>query len=231
MRLRCAGTTLEVSLRETRDGAQASVDGLVLEVRVGKVAPGVFLVRHGDSVQAFHCVRSGDEIHLSWKGVTYRLLEEGEGARTAQRQHAGGLEAPMPGKVIKVSVAEGDQVSRGQEILVVEAMKMENAIRAPRDGRVGKIAARVGDMVSPGVTLVELSRARSRAARAWWRWARGAGCRTSRWAWAWTTGWPSATRSWRRACPSWRSARSSPRNGCRRWPAPTRWRGAWPGGA
>jgi 3-methylcrotonyl-CoA carboxylase alpha subunit len=62
----------------------------------------------------------------------------------------------MPGKVSKVSVSEGDLVVKGQEILVVEAMKMENAIRAPRDGRVGKIAAQVGDMVSPGVTLVEL---------------------------------------------------------------------------
>jgi biotin carboxyl carrier protein len=62
----------------------------------------------------------------------------------------------MPGKVIKVSVAEGDAVTRGQEILVVEAMKMENAVRAPRDGRVGRIAAKVGDMVAPGVTLVEL---------------------------------------------------------------------------
>ncbi|HET8645384.1 MAG TPA: biotin/lipoyl-containing protein, partial [Vicinamibacteria bacterium] len=44
----------------------------------------------------------------------------------------------------------------GEELLVVEAMKMENALRAPRDGTVKSVAAKVGDMVSPGVVLVEL---------------------------------------------------------------------------
>jgi biotin carboxyl carrier protein len=47
-------------------------------------------------------------------------------------------------------------VGKGDELLVVEAMKMENAVRAPRDGRVKSVTARVGDMVSPGVVLVEL---------------------------------------------------------------------------
>jgi len=63
----------------------------------------------------------------------------------------------MPGKVVRVLVREGEEVREGQGLAVVEAMKMENAIRAPRDGRVTRIAAKLGDMVSPGVTLVELS--------------------------------------------------------------------------
>ena len=62
----------------------------------------------------------------------------------------------MPGKVIAVNVAPGDTVMKGDELLVVEAMKMENAVRAPREGRVKSVSAQVGDMVSPGVVLVEL---------------------------------------------------------------------------
>jgi 3-methylcrotonyl-CoA carboxylase alpha subunit len=62
----------------------------------------------------------------------------------------------MPGKVIAVKVEAGQQVTRGQELLVVEAMKMENAIRAPRDGRIKSVSAAVGDSVSPGTILVEL---------------------------------------------------------------------------
>jgi 3-methylcrotonyl-CoA carboxylase alpha subunit len=62
----------------------------------------------------------------------------------------------MPGKVIAVKVAPGDTVMKGDELLVVEAMKMENAVRAPREGRVKSVSAQVGDMVSPGVVLVEL---------------------------------------------------------------------------
>jgi acetyl/propionyl-CoA carboxylase alpha subunit len=148
---------VEVAVTATSDRLQVGVDGRIFAPDVEPVAPGVFVLREGDRVRTFHCVRDGDEIHLFWNGATYRLVEEGEGRRAAQHQPSGGLEAPMPGKVIKVSVAVGDTVAKGQEILVVEAMKMENAIRAPRPGRVSKIAAKVGDMVTPGVILVELA--------------------------------------------------------------------------
>jgi len=76
--------------------------------------------------------------------------------RAAARHASGALEAPMPGKVIAVRVSPGQQVARGDELVVVEAMKMENALRAPRAGTVKAVAARVGDMVAPGVALVEL---------------------------------------------------------------------------
>jgi biotin carboxyl carrier protein len=62
----------------------------------------------------------------------------------------------MPGKVIKVSVTAGQRVAKGDEVLVVEAMKMENALRAPRAGTVTAIRAAVGDMVAPGALLVDL---------------------------------------------------------------------------
>jgi acetyl/propionyl-CoA carboxylase alpha subunit len=118
---------------------------------------GAFFLRDGDAGETIHCARDGDAIHLFWRGAAYVLQEETEAYRAAHRQHhAGGLEAPMPGKVIAVKVAPGDTVTRGQELLVVEAMKMENAIRAPRDGRVKAVSARVGDSVSPGTVLVEL---------------------------------------------------------------------------
>ena len=83
-------------------------------------------------------MRDGDAIHLFWRGAAYVLQEETEAYRAAHRQHrAGGLEAPMPGQGHRgQGRAPGQAVTRGQELLVVEAMKMENAIRAPRDGRV-----------------------------------------------------------------------------------------------
>jgi biotin carboxyl carrier protein len=157
-RLLCAdGRAVEAAVKATPEQVEVTVDGRAFVLDVARVAPGVFVLRQGDRVRTFHCVRDGEEIHLFWNGATYRLVEEGEARRAAQRQQAGGLEAPMPGKVIKVSVAVGDSVAKGQEILVVEAMKMENAIRAPRPGRVEKIHAKLGDMVTPGVTLVELA--------------------------------------------------------------------------
>jgi acetyl/propionyl-CoA carboxylase alpha subunit len=156
MRLRCGDQTLDIEVREGTDGANVTVAGERFLLQVDAVEPGVFVCRQGDHRQTFHCVRDGDVIHLFWRGRAYRLEEDTETSRASHRHVGGGLEAPMPGKVIAVRVTPGDAVGKGDELLVVEAMKMENAVRAPRDGRVKSVAARVGDMVSPGVVLVEL---------------------------------------------------------------------------
>jgi biotin carboxyl carrier protein len=62
----------------------------------------------------------------------------------------------MPGRVAAVRVAPGQRVKKGEELLVVEAMKMENALRAPRDGVVAVVHAAVDDTVAPGRPLVEM---------------------------------------------------------------------------
>lgn len=156
MRLACGGDRREVDVRESRGGLQVTVDGAAFAPVVEETGPGTFLWRDGARAETFHCVREGDTIHLSWRGSVYRLVEEREGGAAGRRPPAGGLEAPMPGKVIAVKAAPGQAVRKGDELLVVEAMKMENAIRAPRDGTVRSVAARVGDMVGPGTVLVEL---------------------------------------------------------------------------
>jgi biotin carboxyl carrier protein len=62
----------------------------------------------------------------------------------------------MPGRVTAVKVKPSQTVTRGEELLVVEAMKMENALRAPHDGVVRAVHVGVGDMVGPGRPLVEI---------------------------------------------------------------------------
>jgi acetyl-CoA carboxylase biotin carboxylase subunit len=66
---------------------------------------------------------------------------------------AGGLSAPMPGKVVKVLVAAGQAVTAGQTLLVLEAMKMEHPVRAPIDGVVAKLPASEGEQVDAGQLL------------------------------------------------------------------------------
>jgi len=64
--------------------------------------------------------------------------------------------APMPGKILRVLVREGDQVRVGQGLLVLEAMKMENEIPSPKDGVVRRIFVKEGDTVDTGQPLIEL---------------------------------------------------------------------------
>ena len=66
------------------------------------------------------------------------------------------VRAPMPGKVVAVSVSVGDAVARGQPLMTLEAMKMEHALTAPFDGEVEALNVSVGDQVSEGVTLARL---------------------------------------------------------------------------
>src|SRR5262249_40088463 len=82
--------------------------------------------------------------------------ESGSRSRSGVGPQDGGMEAPMPGVITKVMVVVGDEVTKGQPLVALEAMKMEHLIRAPREGRVKKVAASPGQMVQAGVALVEL---------------------------------------------------------------------------
>jgi biotin carboxyl carrier protein len=80
------------------------------------------------------------------------------GPRRRGRAAAGhGLEAPMPATVTRIVASVGQTVAAGDVLVLLEAMKMELAIRAPHDGTVARIACKAGAIVQPGVPLVELS--------------------------------------------------------------------------
>jgi biotin carboxyl carrier protein len=67
---------------------------------------------------------------------------------------AGSLCAPMPGVILAVAVKAGDSVARGQEIAVLEAMKMQNVIRSPRDGTIAEVCVAAGQAVGHGDAIV-----------------------------------------------------------------------------
>ena len=91
-------------------------------------------------------------------GQTVVLTKPVAGAQRkgAGHEHASELAAPMPGQVRAVSVAEGDAVTKGQTLLVLEAMKMEIRIQAPRDGKVAKLFVQQGQTVEREQMLIEI---------------------------------------------------------------------------
>jgi biotin carboxyl carrier protein len=110
------------------------LDGRAFEVRVSNDGSGESLLVHCDGVD--FRVRVYDP--RSWRGRSHSTLE----AAGPQR-----VLAPMPGKVVRVLVAAGDDVEVGRGLVVVEAMKMQNEIRAPKSGRIERVLVVEGQAV------------------------------------------------------------------------------------
>lgn len=138
----------------TLDGRRLEVDSLVLPHKA------VSLLIDDDSYNIDFEER-GDEVRVLVRGETFRFDVADE--RTLRLRAIGGgfeaqgtqvVTAPMPGKVVSVSVAVGDEVQEGQGLVVVEAMKMENELRAPRAGKVTEVHVKAGATVDNGAKLV-----------------------------------------------------------------------------
>jgi len=133
---------------------------------LGLGATGQRCVRVGDDM-ARVLDRPGsleDERVVQWQGRTWRLRRQAlpsveELALIAGGAHgasASRLTAPMPGRVLKLMAAVGDQVASGQPLILLEAMKMEHVLQAPRAGGVAAVHVRPGDQVASGAPLLDL---------------------------------------------------------------------------
>ena len=110
----------------------------------------------GDDAEDATTVVDGDRVWVHRDGRT-RVLTVQPATRHLDLGAASGdtaLASPMPGSVVTVDVAEGDEVSKGQTLLVVEAMKMEHPVTAPVDGTIVDLAVAAGDPVEAGQALV-----------------------------------------------------------------------------
>ena len=77
-------------------------------------------------------------------------------AREVPAAAGNAVKSPMPGTILRVNAAAGDAVKKGQSVLVLEAMKMENDIAAPRDGKLAALYVARGDTVQGGAPLFEI---------------------------------------------------------------------------
>jgi 3-methylcrotonyl-CoA carboxylase alpha subunit len=96
---------------------------------------------------------------ISQNGQSWRLSLWRAKAEASASAADGAILAPMPGKVIAVDVAEGETVSKGQRLMVLEAMKMEHALVAPFDGTVGELTASEGQQVQVEALLARVEKA------------------------------------------------------------------------
>jgi biotin carboxyl carrier protein len=150
---------VSVDLKRDGDGWIAQVDDAVIRFRVEADSSGLDRVVTDDGRQTPFCVETtatGKLRQVFLDGTIYDMESVRRSSTRAASEDTGGLDAPMPGKVLQVRVDVGDEVTSGQVLMVVEAMKMEHAIKAPRDGVVARVGFSEGAQVALGDRLVEL---------------------------------------------------------------------------
>lgn len=135
------------------------LDGRAIDAEI-RAAPGGVNVRVGGRVYDVAVAGArGDEVHLASKSARAIAQVVSERGRV-ERMRGGGasaskeLRAPMPGRVVRVLCKAGDAVTRGQPLVVVEAMKMENELRAPDHATVAQVHVVEGASVEGGALLL-----------------------------------------------------------------------------
>ncbi len=128
---------------------------LSLMSRDGKGDTNAFSIKLGERAVHGTVRRDGDMLHVFTNGAHYPLAYNDPMAHAGETEAEGGrLTAPMPGKVVAVLAAKGQEVKKGDALVIMEAMKMEHTIAAPHDGVVDEILYSVGDQVADGAPLL-----------------------------------------------------------------------------
>ena len=152
-------------LVEIIDERHISIDGKTYEVDFVSVSgqPVYSLIADGKSHEAY--VRESDEgWQVLLRGRLYPVRVEDEREKRLRAAAGGGvaetgefhLKAPMPGLVVAIPVEEGQQVRKGQVLLILESMKMQNELKSPRDGTVNRIKVRAGESVEQKQPLLSV---------------------------------------------------------------------------
>jgi 3-methylcrotonyl-CoA carboxylase alpha subunit len=153
--LRDGGTDRPVHLIYRRGGYRLDLPGGTVEASGRLAEDGTLTVDLGGRRTSATIVRRGADITVFHQGGSHRLTLIEPLAGTDDAEAPGGkLIAPMPGRIIAVLAEVGAEVTKGQPLIVMEAMKMEHTIKAPAEGRIGKVRYAVGDQVEDGAELI-----------------------------------------------------------------------------
>jgi acetyl/propionyl-CoA carboxylase alpha subunit len=142
-----------VDYRHGRDGVTVAVDGEPLDVRLWSVTPTLVDLSVA-GVRRRVQVALGDVTYVDSALGHSALTEDPRFPVPGSALAEGSLTAPMPGTVLRVAAAAGDQVKAGDALVVLEAMKMEHAVKAVADGTVADVLVTAGAQVEAGAVLV-----------------------------------------------------------------------------
>ncbi|MHC5012623.1 MAG: acyl-CoA carboxylase biotin carboxyl carrier protein subunit [Planctomycetota bacterium] len=141
---------------EVLEGRITDAEGeRTVEARVSRSGTNAVIVRCGGKLHRAVLARGGKTLWIALDGHVYELIaEEGTAGGRPGSSTEPLARSPMTGVVVKMRASPGDETPAGQELFVVEAMKMEFSVKAPRDVVVAEVRKRAGDRVDLGEPVV-----------------------------------------------------------------------------
>lgn len=156
-----AGETHDVEIMRGDHGVTARVGDRSYDLDVSEPEPGVFLIKHGSLVyEAVVSETAGGKSSLRVGNAEFEITitdpKRLRGSGTSGQHDTGKAEikTAMPGKVVRILKQTGETVTKGEGVIVVEAMKMQNEMKSPKVGRISEIKVAEGDTVGAGDVLV-----------------------------------------------------------------------------
>ena len=149
----------DIGLSRAEEGYRLHIEGQSLPLNLVPGEEGDWVLHMGHDVDHVSLAVDGDDVFIHLDGECYQLQFEHALQRLAEMAEgnsADSIMATMPGSLVSLDVTEGDSVSAGQTLLVMESMKMETSIVAPRDGVIETIHVAVGQTFDKDAPLVTL---------------------------------------------------------------------------
>jgi len=156
--VRIDGKNYRLDLNRADGHWSCRLDGRNVEVEAVLVRPDVLSLRIANLAYEVKAERIANDLHL-WVGSTRFVVEIRDPrslrgrSRATENQGPKKINAPMPGKVVRLLVEEGAEVEAGAGVAVVEAMKMQNEIKSPKKGTIQRILVGEGAAVNAGDVL------------------------------------------------------------------------------
>ena len=151
------GETLEVEVVRGDAQVTATVDGRVYTLDVSQPEPNIYTFRSGGKLTEAFVSPSGSKVTIGGHEFEIDLIDPKRlRGSSVDAEHADGvaeIKTAMPGKVVRILVKAGAEVQKGDGVLVVEAMKMQNEMKSPKDGVVKEIRTTEGSTVNAGDIL------------------------------------------------------------------------------
>jgi len=152
---------------EINDDQHVIVDGVEYSVNFETVSgqPVYSLLLDGHSYEAY-IYEDEDDLHVLLQGDLYtvRVEDEREKRLRAAASSLGAapsgefnLKAPMPGLIVTIPISEGQAVKKGDLLIILESMKMQNELKSPRDGTIKRVKVKAGDSVEQNQSLITIA--------------------------------------------------------------------------